>query len=352
MTILLDKQRFQQKIPIPLFEKILSERLAITHEELLILGDKGLDSSHLLSSACASAFSMAANNLGISHRINFQNARGPRERADVVFLKQLKALPDESVIVLNVSGRIGLTSYLGQTFRKYCKEKKHRFISLSSLGFIDNNNTSSFIKALGTDINEMETRAKKIKKTLDNARKINVQTKAGTNLDIGIETHTAKIAIGKYTEPGTGGNALPGEVYIAPDKKSVNGRVVIDGSIRTLKATHLINKPAIFDVKDSDITSWNNTIESKLLQSTIQFAHGTSKNPWGVRRIGELGIGLNKDASLMGSTLVDEKVNGTAHVAIGSNKFFGGDVSANLHIDQVFKNPLFKVDGKLHDWSS
>lgn len=348
--ILLDKIKFQEKILISLFEQILKDRLAITHEELLILGDNGLDSKHLLASACASAFSMAANNLGIGHRINFQNARGPGERADVVFLKQLKSLPNESVIILNVSGRIGITSYLGQSFRKYCKDKGHRFISLSSLGFIDNRNISTFTKALGTDVREMEVRAKKIKKTLDNARQINVQTKAGTDLNIGIENHLAKIAIGKYTQPGTGGNALPGEVYIAPDKKSVNGRVVVDGSIRTLKSTHLVKKPAIFDVKDSDIISWNNTMESKLLQSSIEFAHSTSKNPWGVRRIAELGIGLNRDAMLMGSTLVDEKVSGTAHVAIGSNKFFGGDVSANLHIDQVFKNPLFKVDGKLMDF--
>lgn len=349
--ILLDKKRFQEKIPISLFEHILKDRLAIANEELLILGDKGYDQNRLLASACASAFSMAANNLGISHRINFQNARGPGERADVVFLKQLKSLPDKSVIILNVSGRIGMTSYLGQTFRKYCKDKGHRFISLSSLGFIDNTNISKFINALGTDVNEMELRAKKIKKILDNARTINVQTKAGTDLNIGVESHTAKIAIGKYTQPGTGGNALPGEVYIAPDKKSVNGRVVIDGSIRTLKTTHLVKNPAIFDVKNSDIVSWNNSIESRLLQSSIEFAHSTSKNPWGVRRISELGIGLNKDANLMGSTLVDEKVSGTAHVAIGGNKFFGGDVSANLHIDQVFRNPLFKIDGKLMDFS-
>lgn len=348
--IILDKQKFMQKIPIPLFEEILKKRLAINDEQLCILGDSGPDENHNVALACASAFSLAANNLGINHQLSFQNSRGPGERADVVFLKQLKALPKESVIVLNVSGRIGVASYLGQTFRKYCKEKDHRFVSLSSLGFIHNDNISKLMIPLGTDVNEMEKRAIKIKKTLDNAQKINIQTKAGTNLDIEIATRQAKIAIGKYTKPGTGGNALPGEVYIAPDKKSVNGRVVIDGSIRTLNKTHLVKKAPVIDVKDSDIVSWNNTMESKLLQESIKQAHTTSKNPWGVRRISELGIGLNKEAQIMGSTLVDEKVQGTAHVAIGSNKFFGGDVVANLHLDQVFKNPLFKVDGKLMDW--
>jgi len=349
--ITINKQKFGKKIPVALFEKILRERLAINDEELLILGDRGYDNKHLVASACASAFSIAANNQGINHSISFQNPRGIKERADVVFLKKLKTLPKKSVIVLNVSGRIGMASYLGQTFRKFVTEKKHRFISLSSLGFIENNNISQLLTALNTDIKDMEKRAKKIKKKLDNAESINVQTKAGTDLTVGIETREARIAIGKYVEPGTGGNGLPGEVYVAPDKKSVNGRVVIDGSIRTLKKTHLVKRPVIIDIKNSDIFSWNNNFESRLLKESIDYAHKSSKNPWGVRRIGELGIGLNTDAKLIGSTLVDEKVSGTAHVAIGSNKFFGGDVSASIHLDQVFKAPLFKVDGKLMDWS-
>ena len=37
---------------------------------------------------------------------------------------------------------------------------------------------------------------------------------------------------------------------------------------------------------------------------------------------------------------------GTAHIGIGSNYWFGGPIRTIIHLDQVFKNPLFKLDGE------
>ncbi|RMF05165.1 aminopeptidase, partial [Candidatus Woesearchaeota archaeon] len=44
--------------------------------------------------------------------------------------------------------------------------------------------------------------------------------------------------------------------------------------------------------------------------------------------------------------LEDEKVLGTAHVALGNNISFGGSVNVPVHIDGVFRKPTVFVDGR------
>lgn len=344
--ILLDTAKFVSRIPIGVFENVIKNNLGITDEQLLIVGDKGLSDSQLLSPVFTNAFSLAANNLGITHSTIYQTAKGRGESADLVMMKQLKNLPPKSVIIVNVSNRMGIMSHLGTSFRKFCKERGHRFISTSSLGMVNNTKLPKIVSAFDVNAYEIQRRALRLKKVLDNAQEIKVYTPAGTDLLVPIASREALVACGVYTEPGTGGNAIPGETYVAPDAQSVSGKVVIDGSIRTLTKTFLVKKPVICSINKSDITSWNNTSESRLLRETISWAHKKAKNPYGLRRIGELGIGLNPKAKIIGSTIVDEKAAGTCHVAIGSNNWFGGDVKSIIHLDQVMKNPEFRVDGK------
>ena len=60
-----------------------------------------------------------------------------------------------------------------------------------------------------------------------------------------------------------------------------------------------------------------------------------------------MGIGLNNKAKIIGATIVDDKVLGTAHVGIGSNYWFGGTIYAIIHLDQVFKAPKIYFDNRL-----
>ena len=48
--------------------------------------------------------------------------------------------------------------------------------------------------------------------------------------------------------------------------------------------------------------------------------------------------------------VLDEKARNTAHIAIGSNYWFGGDIYTFLHLDQVMKNPKIYVDGVRLDY--
>ena len=50
----------------------------------------------------------------------------------------------------------------------------------------------------------------------------------------------------------------------------------------------------------------------------------------------ELGFGMNPNVKdLCGYTVLDEKMAGTFHIALGANHMFGGENKASLHLDLV-----------------
>ena len=65
-----------------------------------------------------------------------------------------------------------------------------------------------------------------------------------------------------------------------------------------------------------------------------------------VYNIAELGIGTNDKAIISGNVLEDEKVLGTAHIAVGNNTAYGGKCNAPCHLDGVFRNPTIFADDK------
>lgn len=339
--------KFKQNIPIPIFENVFKNNLNVSSEQVLIVGDKGYGPSNLISPILTNAFSVAANNLGISNNVIYQTTKVRGDVADELFLRALKNLPPKSIVIMNLSNRIGDMNYLGKSFRTFCKLRGHRFLSAGSWGSLTNDYLKPIINTLDVDINSLEKEALKLKKKLDDASRVNILTKKGTDLEIGIEKMQAKVATGKYKEPGTGGNLIPAETYIPPAPLKVDGRVVIDGSIRTNNRTMICKNPVILDIQKGIINSMNESTEARQLKNTLDWAIKRSKLPLNCKKICELGIGLNPKAKIIGATIVDEKTLGTAHVAIGSNSWFGGDIQSIIHLDQVFKNPIFKIDGRL-----
>ena len=100
-------------------------------------------------------------------------------------------------------------------------------------------------------------------------------------------------------------------------------------------------------IEDGNIVNIGGNEEARQLEAALKWAASVAKNPGNVRRICELGIGLNPQASIIGAMIVDDKTLGTAHIGIGSNYWFGGNIYAIIHLDQVFKNPSVYLDGEL-----
>ena len=54
-------------------------------------------------------------------------------------------------------------------------------------------------------------------------------------------------------------------------------------------------------------------------------------------------------AEIMGVTVIDEKALGTAHIAVGSNAWFGGTIYSKIHLDQVFRDAKVYIDDEYID---
>ncbi|MFH1650132.1 MAG: aminopeptidase [Candidatus Woesearchaeota archaeon] len=335
---------------LKIFKNILTYNLNIRGEQLLIVADSGVP-GHQICPALAELYGMAARELGIQSKTMYQSVRTRGQDADSAIVKAITGLPKQSTIMVIASDRLGgFTTSAGKTFRGYAKFKEHKFTSTSSLGDLPTSELAYIIDLLDIDYIDTQKKADKLKKAMDHAKELHVTTKAGTDVRYGVQGMRAISATGVYREFGTGGNLPGAETYIAPNKKNVNGTIVIDGSSRTRKGTNLVKIPIRMEVKDGSIIKMNRSSEAVELQETLDWATKQSKYPWGVRRIGELGIALNKKAKLCGSIAIDEKVYGTGHFAIGSNSWFGGSIYSIIHLDQVFWKPEIRADGKRLKW--
>jgi hypothetical protein len=327
------------------FYRIFKNCLKVKEENVLIISDFGTDNSKV-SSMLGYGYYNIAKNKGYNVQIMFQESKKGFMQADNHIIRALNNLSKKSIVIATVSNKLGRIGDK-KSFRGFCKEKGHRFISATGLGDAKNNHFEQFMEAMNVNYSRMKKIGNKLKRKLDKAKKIQVKTDAGTNIIFDVEGMESKANLGEYNEEGMGGNVPAGEIYIPPKGYyGVNGTIVIDGSMKTSNGAVLIDEPVTLKIVEGRVVS----IEGKhahLLEKTFNRYENRSKYPYRVRHVGELGIGINPGAVLIGSTIMDEKVLGTAHIGIGSNYWFGGDIKTVYHGDQVFKNPRIYLDGEL-----
>ncbi len=328
------------------FSKVLKSCLKVKDEEILVVSDYGAEENKL-AAMMAYGYYKAAIVKGFRSRIIFQDTKKGFMHADDNVINDLKMLGERGIVVLCLSNKLGRLGLLGKSFRNFCKDNNHRFISASGLGGVSSAKFDLFMESISVNYSRMKKHGLRLKNKLDKAKIIRVKTKAGTDVTFNVEGKKAVANAGDYKEAGKGGNVPSGEVYIPPKGfDGVNGIVIIDGSMRCDEGTMLLKEPLKLVIKEGKLIQIEGA-HKDLLENTLIRREDRAKYPERVRMIGELGIGINPGAVLMGSSILDEKVLGTAHVAIGSNYWFGGDIRTVLHLDQVFLNPRIFLDGKL-----
>ena len=121
----------------------------------------------------------------------------------------------------------------------------------------------------------------------------------------------------------TGDGDLPcGEIYIAPVENRTNGKVCFE----ELWLDGVKYPDVMLEIAEGEIIRCSNEALSK------EFEDMPKEN----RTVCELGLGMNPNVrDLCGYTLLDEKMAGTFHIAIGMNTMFGGTNQASDHIDFV-----------------
>jgi hypothetical protein len=327
-------------------KKLFTPCLGIQNEKVLIVGDTGSD-NRKVSAVLSGAYYLAAADLNLDTKLVFQKPKSRGDVADDVVVSSLSELKEGNVVILNMSDKLGSIKELGKSFRRWVKKKDHRFVSAMSLGDLETDKISSITEAMDLSYKPFQAQHEKVKKLFDESEEVHVTTDAGTDLYYNIKGINGISVDGNYTEKGTGGNLPAGEVYAPPNGKRIDGKVVIDGSSRVQSGTISIKNPIELKIEEGNITEIKGKEEAKELENTLNWAASVAKHPGSVRRVCELGVGLNNKAKLIGATIVDDKVLGTAHIGIGSNYWFGGTIYAIIHLDQVFKDANVYFDEKL-----
>lgn len=186
--------------------------------------------------------------------------------------------------------------------------------------------------AIEADPLEVEELTSQFTSLLESGSEVTVE-KEGESLTFNINGRKGIPSTGIFREKGQGGNIPSGEAFIAPIETSANGTIIVDGSIAQLGK---VTDPIKLELKDGRLVNAKGKQGEALLALL-----GEDKG----RTIAEFGIGTNPSARITGVVLEDEKVFGTIHIAFGSNKPFGGETEAGVHIDCVVKSPTVWVDG-------
>jgi aminopeptidase len=165
------------------------------------------------------------------------------------------------------------------------------------------------------------------------AREVHIET-AGTDLRLNVEGRTWVNSDGRRNMPS-------GEVFTGPHEQSANGRIHFDVPSNARGA----------DVIGVDLTFKDGEVVAAHAHVGDQHLQGALATDAGARFLGELGIGTNLGIDrATGSTLLDEKMAGTVHLALGrSYPETGGTNESAVHWDLICdlrKGGRVSVDGE------
>ncbi len=213
-----------------------------------------------------------------------------------------------------------------------------------------------FTRTVPIDYKLLQERAARMGSALSRAEAVTITAPGGTDLLIGLEGRKARKDDGNFRKPGSGGNVPAGEVFISPELGTSEGLIAFDGSISSDKGEIIIKRPIKCTVEGGFVRKVSGSGEARRLRGTLErsvkkakamAAEGSIPKERGrefgknAYNLGELGIGLNPSARIVGNMLEDEKAFRTCHIAIGSN--YDLDAEALTHLDGLIREPTITV---------
>jgi aminopeptidase len=191
------------------------------------------------------------------------------------------------------------------------------------------------LRSVNVDYHKMRAVSDSLIRAFQEAVKIHITTKEGTNLILGVKDRLFTGEFGLIK--GEMINLPCGEVYCAPLETEADGVVVFNASIGDIG---LLKTPLKVYLEKGRITKFDS--EDKNLINKINNLQNVDEDSM---VIGELGIGVNPGAAITGNMLEDEKALGTAHIAFGNNEDFpgGGMNKSKIHRDYLFYRPTIEV---------
>ncbi len=192
---------------------------------------------------------------------------------------------------------------------------------------------------------ELTNITKNLGKFFEKAKKVYVKDNFGTDFWVSIENRANILDDGLLSDEqialgDLGGNLPAGEVFFPPNEKQGEGKIFCPLTIE--RYSNKILKNIELNFKNGKLlmnkVSADNDLDI-LIEAFKQSEKIDRENKVPELRtynVAELGIGCNPVINkAIGYILTDEKINGSVHVAFGSNKFFGGTSRSQMHWDFV-----------------
>jgi len=166
---------------------------------------------------------------------------------------------------------------------------------------------------------ELSAAQARLVERLSVAREIRIEAE-GTDLRLRVEGRTWINSDGKRNMPS-------GEVFTGPHEDSAEG---------TIRFTIPSNRSGA-EVAEVELTFRAGEVVGARAKRGEEYLQGALATDAGARFLGELGIGSNRGIDrATGSTLLDEKIAGTVHLALGNSyPETGGVNSSALHWDLI-----------------
>ncbi len=192
-----------------------------------------------------------------------------------------------------------------------------------------------FWRAMDVDYQTLREQASKLTQLLELCQQIHIQTPRGT--DLYLARGQRKILCDDGFLRRT--THLPaGEVYFAPEEASINGRIVSD------RAYYKGKQISLLELKFEQ--GYGTPIDA--LEGFDLFMAQWNRSTGDKNRIGKLGIGLNAELRIpTGFQLLDDKILGTIHIALGSNEEIGGQNKTSFYWPMLLLQPTIIVDDLL-----
>ncbi len=322
-------------------------------EKVVIVSNPGYDVEKI-----ARSLYEAADGLGGIPVLIFQRKKSQLDYAEPPAIEAL----DWADVILSISrDKLGKDPTVGKEgYKMDDLTIYHRFNYLKELkkfrgAWTPTITEKIYLQCVDVDYQEMHKYCKEITERLEGSEKIRVSSRNGTEITFSVEGRKLLIDDGLFNEPGKGGNWPAGEVAVAPSLETANGTVVFDGSLDVLGETLFVEKkPVKVKIEDGYVSKISGYDTARRLENDIhqamQKAREMERDHEYVKAsklLGEFGIGTNKNATIHGNMLVDEKVRGTCHFAIGSNLPIGGKSGAINHFDGLVQNPTITYDSSV-----
>ena len=193
--------------------------------------------------------------------------------------------------------------------------------------------------AILKDWDEVREHQAQLKEILDSGSEVRITSGETTDISMSIAGNPALNDYGEKNLPG-------GEVFTAPVPETVEGEVLFDKPLYHQSR----------EIHDVYLRFENGTVVEHAASKNEDVLTGVLDTDDGARRLGELGIGMNRDIDQFTyNMLFDEKMGDTVHMAIG--RAYGDTVGEEneqndsaVHVDMIVdmsENSRIEVDGEV-----